>query len=94
MVSANLSHGNIQAYSSVSMDIFKDQLMRLMIVVEIFMLQIFMDIEFKNLILFSLSGKSWIIFYSSGFRYPYGMHVDSNDKIYVTDFYNYAVQTI
>ena len=29
---------------------------------------------------------------SSGFRYPYGMHVDSNDKIYVTDFYNYAVR--
>ena len=37
-------------------------------------------------------GKSWIIFYSSGFRYPYGMHVDSNDKIYATDFYNYAVR--
>ena len=29
---------------------------------------------------------------SSGFRYPYGMHIDSSDNIYVTDFYNYAVR--
>ena len=41
---------------------------------------------------FSLSSKNRILFNSSGFRYPYGMHIDSNDKIYVTDFYNYAVR--
>ena len=29
---------------------------------------------------------------SSGFRYPYGMHIDSSDNIYVTDYYNYAVR--
>ena len=29
---------------------------------------------------------------SSGFSYPYGMHIDGSDNIYVTDFYNFAVR--
>ena len=34
----------------------------------------------------SYQGKVGSYSTSSGFRYPYGMHVDSNDKVYATDF--------
>ena len=29
---------------------------------------------------------------SSGFRYPYGIEIDSSDNIYVTDYYNFSVR--
>ena len=29
---------------------------------------------------------------SAGFRYPYGIEIDSNDNIYVTDYYNFTVR--
>ena len=28
---------------------------------------------------------------SSGFRYPYGIEIDSSDNIYVTDYYNFSI---
>ena len=29
---------------------------------------------------------------SAGFRYPYGIEIDSSDNIYVTDYYNFSVR--
>ena len=29
---------------------------------------------------------------SSGFRYPYGIEIDSSDNIFVTDYYNFTIR--
>ena len=31
---------------------------------------------------------------SAGFRYPYGIEIDSSDNIYVTDYYNFSIRKI